>query len=256
MLKAEEALAHLAAIVESSEDAIVSKTLNGTILTWNAGAEQVYGYTAEEAIGQPMMLLLPADRTDEENDILARISRGERVDHFETVRRNKQGEHIHVSLTISPIRDRNGKIIGGSHVARNINERKRLDERLERMAAIVESSEDAIISKSLDGTILTWNASAEKVYGYTASEAIGRHMTLLLPDDRAQEETEILERIARGERVEHFETVRRTKSGDPIHVSLTISPVRDKDGKFVGGSHVARNITDRKRLDEQLRHTQ
>ncbi|HTM49013.1 MAG TPA: PAS domain S-box protein [Bryobacteraceae bacterium] len=249
-------MAHLAAIVESSEDAIVSNTLNGTILTWNTGAEKLYGYTAEEAIGQPMMLLLPKDRTDEENDIRSRIVRGERLDHFESVRRTKRGENIHVSLTISPILDRDGRITGISHVARDISERKRLDERLERMAAIVESSEDAIISKSLDGTILTWNAGAEQVYGYTASEAIGRSMTLLLPEDRAEEETDILNRIGRGERVEHFETVRRTKKGERIYVSLTISPIRDRDGKIVGGSHVARNITERKRLDEQLRHTQ
>jgi PAS domain S-box-containing protein len=256
MLSPEEAMAHLAAIVESSEDAIVSNTLNGTILTWNTGAEKLYGYTAEEAIGQPMMLLLPKDRTDEENDIRSRIVRGERLDHFESVRRTKRGENIHVSLTISPILDRDGRITGISHVARDISERKRLDERLERMAAIVESSEDAIISKSLDGTILTWNAGAEQVYGYTASEAIGRSMTLLLPEDRAEEETDILNRIGRGERVEHFETVRRTKKGERIYVSLTISPIRDRDGKIVGGSHVARNITERKRLDEQLRHTQ
>src|ERR1043166_5429213 len=124
------------------------------------------------------------------------------------------------------------------------------------LAAIVESSEDAIISKTLDGTVLTWNAGAEHVYGYTAAEAIGRPMTFLLPEDRPDEETLILERIGRWERVEHFETVRRSKSGDRIDVSLTISPIRDNNGRIFAASHVARNITERKRLDEQLRHTQ
>lgn len=124
------------------------------------------------------------------------------------------------------------------------------------LAAIVESSEDAIISKTLDGTILTWNAGAERVYGYPAAEAIGQQMTLLLPADRADEEGEILERIGRGERVEHFETVRRNKDGEMIDVSLTISPIRDSGGRISGASHVARNITDRKRLDAQLRHSQ
>jgi PAS domain S-box-containing protein len=252
----EEASAHLAAIVESSEDAIISKTLNGIILTWNAGAERVYRYTATEAIGRPMTFLLPEDRPDEETEILERIGRGERVEHFETVRLTKQGNQIDVSLTISPIRDKSGRIIGASHVARDITERKRIDERLRRLAAIVESSEDAIISKTLDGTILTWNAGAEHTYGYTAGEAIGRPMTLLLPEDRPDEETKILERIGRGERVEHFETVRRTKNGGHIDVSLTISPIRDKSGRIIGASHVARNVTERRVIEQQLRHTQ
>ena len=255
-LTPEQASAQLAAIVENSEDAIISKTLDGIILTWNRGAETVYGYTAADTIGKPMTMLLPEDRPDEEAEILARIGRGERVEHFETVRRTKSGALIDVSLTISPTRDNSGKVTGASHVARNITERKRIEERLLQLAAIVESSDDAIISKTLEGVILTWNCGAERVYGYTASEAIGRQMTMLLPDDRPHEEAEILSRIARGERVEHFETVRRTKPGALIHVSLTISPTRDKSGRIAGASHVARNITERKRIEEQFRHTQ
>ena len=252
----EQATALLAAVVESSEDAIISKTLDGTILTWNGGAEHVYGYSASEAVGRPMTLLLPADRADEEAEILQRIGRGERVEHFETIRRTKSGSLIEVSLTISPVLDETGRILGASHVARNITDRRRLDERLQHLAAVVESSEDAIISKTLDGTILTWNTGAEKIYGFPAAETIGRPMTLLLPADRADEETEILQRIGRGERVEHFETVRRTKSGSLIEVSLTISPVIGKNGRILGASHVARDITDRKRFEEKLRHRQ
>jgi PAS domain S-box-containing protein len=249
-------MAHLAALVESSEDAIISKTLEGVILTWNTGAERVYGYPAAEAVGRPMALLLPEDRASEETEILERIRRGERVEHFETVRRAKSGELIEVSLTISPIRDRSGQIAGASHIARSITDRKRLDERLERFAALVDSSEDAIVSKTVEGIILTWNKGAERMYGYPAAEVAGRPMTLLLPEDRADEEAEVLERIRRGERVEHFETVRRTKSGELIEVSLTISPIHDKNGLIIGASHVARNITDRKRLDEQMWHAQ
>lgn len=252
----EAAMAHLAAIVESSEDAIISKTLDGIILTWNAGAERVYGYTAEEALGKPMTILLPDDRPDEEAAILARIRRGERVDHFDTIRKNRSGELINVSLTISPTRDSTGRITGASHIARNIGQRKRLDQRMQQLAAIVESSEDAIISKTLDGIILTWNASAERLYGYPAGEAIGQAMTILLPEDRPDEETEILTRIRSGERVEHFETVRRTKNGELVDVSLTISPIRGDEGKVSGASHIARDITERKRIDAQLRHTQ
>ncbi len=252
----EQAPAHLAAIVESSEDAIISKTLDGIILTWNVGAERVYGYSAAEAIGRPMTILLPPDRPDEEAEILQRIRQGERVEHFEAIRKTKGGDLIEVSLTISPIRDEQGRIMGASHIARNITERKRLDAQLRHLAAIVEFSEDAIISKTLEGVILSWNSGAEHVYGYSAQEAIGRPMTLLLPEDRPHEESEILERIARGEAVEHFETVRRTKTGDLIDVSLTISPLRDKTGRVIGASHVARNVSERKRLEAQLRHTQ
>jgi two-component system cell cycle sensor histidine kinase/response regulator CckA len=256
VLLPDDAAAQLAAIVESSEDAIISKTLEGVIVTWNAGAERLYGYNPSEAIGRRMTMLLPEDRPDEEAEILSRIGRGERVHHFETVRRTRNGELIDVSLTISPTHDRDGRITGASHVARNITERKRIDERLQHLAAIVESSEDAIVSKTLEGVILTWNAGAERLYGYSAGEAIGRHMTMLLPEDRPDEEAEILSRISRGERVDHFETVRRAKNGDLIDVSLTISPTRGRGGRVTGASHVARDITERKRLDEQLRHTQ
>jgi two-component system cell cycle sensor histidine kinase/response regulator CckA len=252
----EQAIAHLAAIVESSEDAIISKTLEGIILTWNQGAERIYGYTAAEAIGQPMTLVLPPDRADEETQILDRIRRGDRVTHFETTRRNKNGDDIDVSLTISPVYDEHHRIIGASHIARNTAERRRLEQRLEQLASIVESAEDAIISKTLDGNVITWNAGADRIYGYAAAEMIGRPMSLLLPDDRSDEENQILQMIRRGERVEHFETVRKTKTGKLIDVSLTISPVRDKSGRVIGASHVARNVTERKHLDEQLRHTQ
>ena len=141
-------------------------------------------------------------------------------------------------------------------MARDITERRRLDRQLRQLAAIVESSADAIVSKTLEGRILTWNAGAEQVYGYPAAEAVGRPMAMLLPADRPDEETGILERIRQGQPVEHFETVRRRKNGDLIDVSLTISPVRDRDGLIIGASHVARDITERKRMDEQLRHTQ
>jgi PAS domain S-box-containing protein len=252
----DEAMAHLAAIVESSEDAIISKTLDGIILSWNSGAERLYGYPSEEAIGQAMTILLPEGRADEEASILQRIRRGERVEHFETVRKMKGGRLIDVSLSISPVRDAKGCVVGASHVARNVTERKRNEEQAARLAAIVDSSDDAIVGKTTEGVILTWNAGAERIYGYPAAEAIGKPMTMILPDDRPNEETEILERIRRGERVEHFETVRKTKQERLIHVAITISPIYDKSGRIVGASHVARDVTERKQIEEQMRHTQ
>jgi PAS domain S-box-containing protein len=246
----------LASLVESSDDAILAKDPYGIIQTWNRGAERLYGYKAEEVIGRAAVLLLPSDRAGEETEILERIRRGERVDHFETTRLRKDGTLVSVSMTVSPIRDAVGAIIGASHIARNVTERTSLESATAQLAAIVSSSEDAIISKTLDGVILTWNAGAERLYGYTSEEARFRHMSMLLPEDREDEENSILERIRRGERVDHYETARRHKDGHTIEVSVTISPIRDNDGAVRGASHVARDITDRKKLQEQLLQTQ
>ena len=125
----------LAAIVDSSDDAIVSKTLDGIITSWNRGAEKIFGYSAEEAIGQHITLIIPTARHGEENDVLARVRRGEKLDHFETVRQAKDGREVHISLTVSPVRDASGKIIGASKVARDITERKRAEEERERLAS-------------------------------------------------------------------------------------------------------------------------
>jgi PAS domain S-box-containing protein len=244
-----------AAIIESSSDAIISKDLNGTILTWNRGATAIYGYAAEEAIGRSISLLLPADRTGEEQDILEHIRKGQEVDHFETVRIHKGGDPIDVSLMISPIFGKNG-IVGASHVARDISERKRLDAARAQLAAIVESSEDAIVSKDLNGTISTWNASAERLYGYPAAEAIGRNIAFLQPPGQEMEEAEILRIIGTGGRVDHFETERVRKGGAIVKVSLTISPIRNRMGAVMGASHIARDITRQKEIEEHLRQTQ
>jgi PAS domain S-box-containing protein len=249
------ALSRFASIVENSEDAIISKDLDGIILTWNPGARTIYGYTAEEMIGKSIALLVPAERLGEEESILAQIRAGQRIHHFETVRIKKGGDQIHVSLTISPIRD-GDRVAGASHVARDISERKRLEAANAQLAAIVESSEDAIISKDLNGVIETWNAAAFRVYGYMAEEVADRRMTFLLPPGREDEEGQILEKIRRGERVDHFETTRLRKDGVVIHVSLTISPIRDRNGVLVGASHVARDITGQKDLERQMQQTQ
>jgi PAS domain S-box-containing protein len=136
---------------------------------------------------------------------------------------------------------------------RYLAERQKAARSLARLAAIVESSDDAILSKDLNGIIQTWNAGAERLFGYRAEEAIGQPITLLLPPERIQEEEQILERVLSGQRVEHLETVRVTKDGRPIDVSVTVSPVKDQDGQIIGASKIIRDITDRKRAEEELR---
>jgi PAS domain S-box-containing protein len=242
---------HLAAIVESSDDAIVSKDLDGIIQSWNTGAERLFGYRAAEVIGRSISILVPADRPDEEPGILARIRRGERVEHYETVRVRKDGGSIDVSITVSPIWDEAGRIIGASKIARGIGGRKKADEAAAHLAAIVSSSDDAIVGKTLDGNIVSWNTGAERLFGYRADEVIGRSITVLIPADRLHEETEILSRIRRGERVEHFQSLRVRKDGSPVDVSLTISPVRDAGGTIIGASKIARDISSRRREEKE-----
>ena len=135
----------------------------------------------------------------------------------------------------------------------DFTERKRAEAASATFAAIVESSDDAIISKSLDGVITSWNQSAERMFGYTASEAVGQPITMLIPPDRLDEEAKILEQLKRGERVDHFETIRVRKDGSLLDISLTISPVKDADGRIVGASKVARDITERKQVEAALR---
>ncbi len=251
--QAERAALLWSAIVDSSDDAIISKDLNGIITSWNKSAERVFGYTAEEAIGKPITIVIPPDRLSEEPTILSRLKRGERVDHFETIRRRKNGALVNISLTISPVRDRQGTIVGASKIARDISERKRLSELQERMAAIVESSDDAIISKDLEGVIRSWNHGAERIFGYKAEEIIGQHVSTITAPDRIDEIPNILERIRRGESVDHYETKRKTKDGRILTVSLTVSPIRDAAGNVTGASKVARDVTERVRQEQALR---
>ena len=247
---------HFASIIEFCDDAIVGKDLQGRVESWNPAAEKLYGYSRAEMIGKAMKLLLPPDRANEESEILRQIKAGQRVDHFETSRLTKNGMCVDVSLTISPIRDAKGKIVGASHIARNITQKVRLSRVSAQLAAIVESSEDAIIGKTLDGIVETWNRGAEKLYGYSAAEMERQSMSLLLPPDRPDEEQEILRRIRNGELVDHFETVRVNKLGKAVIVSLTVSPIRDSLGRVDGASHVARDITGQREFESRIQQMQ
>ena len=247
---AEVLAARLASIVASSDDAIVSKDLTGRITSWNTAAERMFGWTAEEVIGRPITIIIPPDRHAEEVFVLSQVSQGLVVDHFETVRQHKDGSQLSVSLTVSPIHAADGTVIGASKIARDISDRRRLEWQARRLAAIVASSEDAIVSKSLDGIVQTWNAGAERMFGYSAAEAIGRHISLIIPEDRLHEETEVLRRVRAGESVEHFETVRRRKDGSFLDISLAVSPIR-YGSEIIGASKIARDITEQRRLRKE-----
>jgi PAS domain S-box-containing protein len=233
------------AIADASGDAIVGHTLDPRIVYWNQGAEQIYGYAPHEVIGQPSSMLMPPGHNDLPA-VIERIRRGEHVPHYETRRKRKDGTVIDVSVAVSPVKTRDGELVGVSVVARDISGRKQADEALARLAAIVDSSEDAIIGKTLDTTIVSWNRGAERIYGYTTAEAIGQPIGILLPPGSEDEVPAIMARIRRGKKVEHYETKRKRKDGAIIDVSVSVSPIKTPDGNVIGASAIARDITERK----------
>lgn len=240
------------AIINSSDDAIISKSLDGIIMSWNKGAEKIFGYHESEVIGRSIKILFPQERLHEEDLIMSQISQGKRIEHIETRRIHKDGHQIEISATISPIIDKQGNILGASKIARDISEKKEIEKTHAHFAAIVNSSDDAIVSKTLDGIITSWNPGAQRVFGYSAEEVIGRPMLLLFPKDKVAEEDEILAKIKKGERIEHFETIRIHKDGHPVNISATISPVYDGQGKIIGASKIARDISERKKIENEL----
>lgn len=177
---------------------------------------------------------------------------GKTFNREEEVIERMDGSRVTVLAHVNPIHDASGNLQGAVNVLIDIEQRRRAEEVQAQMAAIVESSDDAIISKTLDGIIVSWNRSATRLYGYSAQEAIGAPITLIVPADKREEELRILERLRRGERIDHIETVRVDKAGRRLNVSLTVSPVRDASGRIVGASKVARDITARRQTDDAI----
>ncbi len=248
----EEARSRLAAIVDSSDDAIISKDLNGILTSWNAAAERLFGYSQEEIVGKSVLTIIPPELHYEEPGILAKLRRGDKIEHYETERVRKDGRRVFVSLTISPLKDSTGKVIGASKIARDITERRRLDNIKFRLAAIVNSSDDAIIAKDLNGIITHWNAAAERMFGYKAEEIIGQSVLTIIPSELQDEEPAILASLRAGEKIDHYETERLRKDGSRVAVSITISPVKDEKERIVGASKIARDISERKKVQEAL----
>jgi PAS domain S-box-containing protein len=259
---AEERQALLAAIVDYSEDAIVSKTLDGIITSWNHAAVSLFGYQESEAIGRHISLIIPPDRLHEEDFIINEIRNGRKIQHFQTIRKAKSGQYIPLSLAISPIKNAAGVVIGASKIARDISKQKEAAEKQGMLAAIVNNSDDAIVSKTLEGVITSWNKAAARMFGYSEAEAVGKHISLIIPRERLSEEDYIIGEIRKGNSVSHFETVRVTRSGNSIPISLTVSPILSEDKKTViGASKIARDISEKvaahnelERLYQQVKH--
>jgi PAS domain S-box-containing protein len=227
--------------------------LHGLIEFWNAGAERLYGFTSEEAVGRSSHALLQTKFPVEFTELIIQL-RNKRNWSGELRHICKDGREVIVESRLQLLGD--DTVI---EVNRDVTERKQIESALREseqqvrwLASIVQSSDDAIVSKNLDGIITSWNKGAERVFGYTADEAIGQPITIVIPQDRQDEEREILTRIRRGERIDHFETVRQRKHGSLIVVSLTVSPVRNAEGKIVGASKIARDVTEQKRTQEQI----
>ncbi len=251
--RAEMLQEQMAAIVHSSDDIILSKSLDGTILSWNRGAERILGYSAGEVVGKHVSMLVPPDQIDDTEKILGRIRQGEAVDHYVTKRRRKDGTIIDVSLTVSPIRNAEGEVVGASKIGRDITDLRKAAEMKEQLAAIVESSDDIIASKTLDGIITSWNKGAERILGYSADEVIGNHVSMLMPPEQVEDVPRILNKIRAGKRVDHFQTRRRRKDGTIIDVSLTVSPIRDASGRIIGASKIGRDISQQRRMEDERR---
>ena len=250
---AEGARRFLASIVESSDDAIIGRTPEGIIVTWNQGAQNLFGYRPEEIIGRHIRVLAPSDFQEQVRQVIDRINRGETVEPFEGVSVAKDGRRLDTFASVSPLRDVQGKLIAVASILRDVTERKRAEDARALLATVVESSTDAIVVASPEATILTWNKGAETTYGYTAEEIVGRSILELVPDEHKKDFKQLYARILAGETLPQFESVRCRKDGRRIHVSLTYSPVRNSRGAIIGVSGIVRDITLAKVTQEALR---
>ena len=240
-----------AAIVESSDDAIISKDLKGIIKSWNKGAERIFGYTQEEVIGKSVTILIPEERFDEEPEILRQISSGRRLEHYETVRLRKDGTLINISITVSPIVNESGEIIGASKIARDISDREMRDKQIRFQASLLDAVEEAVIATDLEGTILYWNLFAEELYGWTPAETLGANVIDIIPTSATRgDASEILARLRQGASWSG-EFVAQRKDGSSFPTLVTDSPIYSRLGEPIGIVGVSIDITDRKLAEDE-----
>jgi PAS domain S-box-containing protein len=247
--------------LNSIGDAVIATDSEGKVIFMNPRAEELTGWPQAEASGKSLPevfdIVNETTRQRVDNPVEKVLQHGQVVglaNH--TVLLNRFGKEFAIDDSAAPIRDGTQALSGVVLVFHDVTEARRAWLARRRLAAIVECSDDAIVGKNLDGIITDWNKSAERIFGYTAAEAIGKSVTLIIPPDRLQEEPAILARLRNGERVDHFETIRLHKTGRPVNISLTISPIRDDEGHIVGASKVARDITAQKAAELAVRQAQ
>jgi len=264
-------------LLETLPDAIVAVDRAGTIVQVNSQTQELFGYDRDELIGQKVEMLVPENYRHEHHhhrENFAQTPKTRRMGAgLDLYGRRRNGSEFPVEISLSPVSTEHGIFVLSA--IRDISDRKKIEEELRRaheelyqktveqlgesrsrLALIIDSSEDAIISKGLDGTITSWNKGAERIYGYTPEEVIGKNISLLAPTDHPDEIPEILRKIARGESVEHDESVRVTKDGRHLDVSISVSPLRDAKGDIVGASAIERDITAQKRAEGQVHQSQ
>jgi PAS domain S-box-containing protein len=256
--RAEEARARLAAIVNSSEDAIVSKTLDGIITSWNPAAERIFGYSAADAVGRSITLITPKERLAEEEDVLARLRLGEKVDHFETERQTKDGRRINISLTISPVRNADGKIIGASKIARDITEKRRSEERLltsERyLQAVLDSMPECMKVLGPDGTVLQINrAGVQMLEADTPEQLLGRCVYPIINESDREAFRSVNENVFRGGPGGTMEFGVTGLKGTERTFETNIVPLLNAVNRAVGALSVTRDISERKRAEAERR---
>jgi len=244
------------AVLDRLPAAVYTTDARGRITYYNDAAAALWGHRPDLDSASwcgSWKLFWPDGRAmaHDECPMAVSLRTGEAVRGVEAIAERPDGSRVLFVPHPTPVFDASGRLVGGVNMLVDITERSHAEVSAQRLASIVDSSDDAIISKDLRGVIASWNAGAERLFGYTAEEAIGKSITMLIPPDRLDEEPSIIGRIVRGERVDHYETIRRRKDGTLIDISLTVSPVKARDGTIIGASKIARDITDRRRAQEQ-----
>jgi PAS domain S-box-containing protein len=256
--KALEVRTQLAAIVESSEDAIISKSLDGTIQTWNGAAARLFGFTPGEALGQPIGIIIPPELHDEDRIMFERLRKGERIVNFETTRMTKGGDRLFVTLTISPLRDAEGTITGASAVLRDVTDRKlaeaRLRDAMERFRGVVDQAVDAIVTINARGIVETINPAVTRIFGYTPEEVVGRNVSMLMPQPYRGEHDQYIGRYLRTGEARIIGIGREVfglrKDGTRFPIELSVSEIRVASGRLFTG--MIRDITERRMAEEAL----
>ncbi|HYE73975.1 MAG TPA: PAS domain S-box protein, partial [Blastocatellia bacterium] len=238
-------------------DGVIATDADSKVTFINAVAEALTGETQAAALGKPLekvfRIINEATRQPAENPVIKVLENGHTVglaNH--TILIAKDGAEHPIDDSAAPIRDKNGKLIGVILVFRDISARRREEAMRSHLSSIVESSNDAIISKSLDSTVTSWNKAAENIFGYREAEMLGQPIYKIIPPERHKEEDLIIERLKRDEKIDHFETVRLKKDGTIIDVALTVSPIKNSEGEIIGASKIARDISERKRFEKKL----